>query len=378
MDLTFTVPCLFGLEGLAANELRRLDLDNVQAENGRVYFTGGFDAMATANIGLRTGERVLLRLGRFPAHSFEELFQGVLACPLEQFIPKNGVFPVKGHCLGSQLHSVPDCQAIVKKAAARRLGEAYHLGWLPEDGATYQMQFSIMKDVCELFLDTSGVALYKRGYRADAGLAPLRETLAAAIVQLTHYRGREVFIDPFCGSGTLCIEAAWIARNRAPGLTRRFAAERWDCVGESPFRAAREAAKAKEFHGEYTILGSDIDPDAIALAKANAEKAGVAQLVRFEHADALARTYPDGGILCANPPYGERMLEQQQARQLMHAFGRRMARLPERRMYLISSDEGFETAFGRRADKKRKLYNGMLKCNLYMYGERGNHHDKRM
>lgn len=370
--LTFTVPCLFGLEGLAANELRRLGLEGVQAENGRVRFTGGWDAMATANVCLRTGERVLLLLGRFPADSFEALFQGVLACPLEQFIPRNGVFPVKGHCLDSQLHSVPDCQAIVKKAAARRLGQAYQLGWLPEDGATYQLQFSIMKDVCELYLDTSGVPLYKRGYRADAGAAPLRETLAAAIVQLSHYRGRELFLDPFCGSGTLCIEAAWIARNRAPGLTRRFAAERWDCVGEAPFRAAREAAKAREFHGNYTILGSDIDPEAVALARANAQKAGVEHLVRFERADALRRDYPAQGILCANPPYGERMLEQQQARALMRQFGRRMAGLKDGwRMYLISSDEQFESAFGRRADKKRKLYNGMLKCNLHMYGERG-------
>ena len=374
MEMTFTVPCLFGLEGLAAAELRKLGLENVQAENGRVYFTGGWDACATANIGLRTGERILLRLGRFPARSFEELFQGVLACPLEKFIPQDGAFPVKGHCLNSQLHSVPDCQAIVKKAAARRLGEAYHLGWLPEDGASYQMQFSIMKDECELYLDTSGVALYKRGYRAEAGLAPLRETLAAAIIQLTHYRGREILIDPFCGSGTLCIEAAWIARNRAPGLTRRFAAERWDCAGEQPFREAREAAKAREFHGDYTIIGSDIDPDAVALAKANAQKAGVEHLVRFERADALTRDYPEQAILCANPPYGERMLEQAQARQLMKNFGRRVGNMTGLQKYLISSDEDFETAFGYRAMKKRKLYNGMLKCNLHMYyEERGKH-----
>ena len=374
--MRFAVPCLFGLEGLAANELRRLGLEEVLAENGRVLFSGGWDAMAAANVNLRTGERVLLRLGRFPADSFEALFQGVLACPLEQFIPRGGAFPVKGHCLDSQLHSVPDCQAIVKKAAARRLGEAYHLGWLPEDGATYQLQFSIMKDVCELYLDCSGVPLYKRGYRADAGAAPLRETLAAAMVQLTHYRGRELFLDPFCGSGTLCIEAAWIARNRAPGLTRRFAAERWDCAGEHWFREAREAARAREFHGDYTIIGSDNDPSALALARANAQKAGVEHLVRFERADALTRDYPTAGILCANPPYGERMLEQEQARQLIRGLGRRAAELPGWRMYLISSDEEFERCFGRRADKRRKLYNGMLKCNLYMYGERGIHHGK--
>ena len=301
--MTFTVPCLFGLEGLAANELRRLGLEGVQTENGKVYFSGDWSACAAANIGLRTGERILLRLGRFEADSFEALFQGVMACPLEQFIPRNGAFPVKGHCLDSQLHSVPDCQAIVKKAAARRLGQAYGIGWLPEDGPTYQLQFSIMKNVCELFLDSSGIALYKRGYRAQAGTAPLRETLAAAMVQLTHYRGRELFLDPFCGSGTLCIEAAWIARNRAPGLTRRFAAERWDCCGEGYFKEARAAAKAREFHGQYRIIGSDIDPQAIALAQSNAQKAGVEHIVSFERADARTRPYPDqGGILCTNHP----------------------------------------------------------------------------
>ena len=214
--MTFCVPCLFGLEGLVGDELRRLDLQNVRVEDRRVFFEGDFAAMAKANLCCRMGERVMILLAEFDAHSFEDLFQGVKAVPLERFIPKDGAFPVKGYSLNSQLHSVPDCQAIVKKAAVTRLGEKYGLGWLPETGETYQLRFSIMKDHVELFLDTSGVSLHKRGYRREANLAPLHETMAAAMVNLARYRGRDFFWDPFCGSGTICIEAAMIALNRAP------------------------------------------------------------------------------------------------------------------------------------------------------------------
>ena len=366
------VPCLFGLEGPLGNELRHMGLRDVMPENGRVRCTGTDADIARMNIRCRFGERVLLELGSFPAPTFDALFEGVKALPWADYLPVDAAFPVKGYSLESALHSVPDCQKIIKKAVVESLKQRYHVNWFAETGALYQIQFSLVHDTATLYLDTTGAPLHKRGYRPAHVAAPLRETLAAAIVQLSHYRGRELFLDPFCGSGTLCIEAAWIARNRAPGLTRRFAAERWDCAGEAFFRAVREAAKAREFHGDYTILGSDIDPEAVALARANAQKAGVEHLVRFERADALRRDYPAQGILCANPPYGERMLEQQQARELMRQFGRRMAGLKDGwRMYLISSDEQFESAFGRRADKKRKLYNGMLKCNLHMYGERG-------
>ena len=217
----FSVPCLFGLEGIAGDELRRLDIPNVRVENGRVLFSGEARDMAKANICLRTGERVLIVLADFPAKTFEELFQGVYHANLEDFIPKDGSFPVKGHCLNSQLMSVPDCQAIVKKAASRRLGEKYGVSWLPETGAKYQLQFSIMNDRVQLYLDTSGQGLHKRGYRAVGNDAPLRETLAAAMVQLTRYRGWEFLWDPFCGSGTIPIEAALIARNAAAGLRRK-------------------------------------------------------------------------------------------------------------------------------------------------------------
>ena len=365
---TFSVPCLFGLEGLVGDELRRLDLPNVQTENGRVLFSGGADALAAANLRLRMGERVLLRVGRFPARSFEELFQGVRALPLEEFLPKDAKFPVKGHCLNSQLHSVPDCQAIIKKAAVERLGKHYGLSWLPETGALYQIQFSIMKDVCEVFLDTTGAGLHKRGYRAVGNDAPLRETLAAALVTLARYRGRDFFWDPFCGSGTIVIEAALIALNRAPGLSRSFSAQGWGFVPDTAWEQARQAARDAEFRGEYRILGSDNDPDSLNIAISNAKKAGVGKLIRFEEADATKRSLPaETGVIVCNPPYGERMLEQRSAQRLYQALGRHLRCADGWGKFIISSEPEFEHYFGRRADKKRKLYNGMIQCNLFQY-----------
>ncbi len=367
-EMTFCVPCLFGLEGLVGDELRRMELADVQVENGRVLFSGGFEAMVRSNLRLRMGERVLLRLGRFHAESFEALFQGVRALALERFIPRDGAFPVKGHCLNSQLHSVPDCQAIIKKAAAQRLGEHYGLGWLPESGETYQLQFSIMKDEAELFLDTSGAGLHKRGYRAVGNDAPLRETLAAAMVTLAHYRGRDTFLDPFCGSGTIVIEAALIAKNRAPGLQRGFSAEKWACVPPDLWQQERSAALEREFHGDYRILGSDIDPKSLHIAASNAKKAGVDGLIHFSEADATKLALPEGGgVLVCNPPYGERMLEQRSAQRLYQQLGHHLQGTPDWGKYIISSEPEFERYYGQKADKKRKLYNGMIKCDLYQY-----------
>ena len=374
MDLMdFSVPCLFGLEGLVGEELRRLKLADVRAENGSVRFRGGWEAMAAANLRMRMGERVLLRLGAFPAHSFEELFQGVKALPLEDFIPKTGRFPVKGHCLDSQLHSVPDCQAIVKKAAVERLGVRYGLNWLPETGELYQLQFAIRKDEAEIFLDTSGAGLHKRGYRAVGNDAPLRETLAAAMVELARYRGRDYFWDPFCGSGTIVIEAALIARNRAPGLLRSFSAQSWGCVPAQVWDRVRTEAKDEEFRGEYRILGSDNDPKSLSIAASNAKKAGVGNLIRFEEADATKRDLPaESGVIVCNPPYGERMMEQRSAQRLYQAFGKHIRYADGWKKYIITSEPEFEHYFGARADKKRKLYNGMIQCCLYQYykGER--------
>ena len=372
-NMEFSVPCLFGLEGLAGDELRRMDLENVRVENGRVLFSGDERAMAKANIGLRTGERVLIVLADFPARTFEELFQGVYRANLEDFIPKDGAFPVKGHCLNSQLMSVPDCQAIVKKAACKRLGEKYGVSWLPETGAKYQLQFSLMNDRVQLYLDTSGPGLHKRGYRANGNDAPLRETLAAAMVTLTRYRGREFLWDPFCGSGTIPIEAALIARNQAPGMYRRFSAEAFSWVDPKIWGEVRSEFREKEFKGNYRILGSDNDPKCVSLAMANARKAGVDKLITFQDGDATKMSLPtDSGILICNPPYGQRMLEQQSAQRLYAALGRHLKYADGWKKYIITSEPEFEHYFGKRADKKRKLYNGMIKCDYYMYlGETG-------
>ena len=371
-NMEFSVPCLFGLEGLAGDELKRMKLENVRVENGRVLFTGDETALAKANIGLRTGERVLIQLADFPAKTFEELFQGVYWANLEDFIPKDGAFPVKGHCLNSQLMSVPDCQAIIKKAASKKLGEKYGVSWLPETGAKYQLQFSLMNDRAQLYLDTSGPGLHKRGYRANGNDAPLRETLAAAMVTLTHYRGREFLWDGFCGSGTIPIEAALIARNQAPGMYRRFSAEAFSWMDPKIWGQVRAEFRDLEFKGNYRILGSDNDPKCVSLAMANARKAGVDKLIEFRDGDATKMSLPcDEGIFICNPPYGQRMLEQRSAQQLYAALGRHLKYADGWKKYIITSEPEFEHYFGNRADKKRKLYNGMIKCEYFMYlGER--------
>ena len=366
----FAVPCLFGLEGIAGDELKRLNMENVRVENGRVLFSGDESALARANIALRTGERVLMVLADFEAKSFEQLFQGVYRAELENVIPRDGAFPVKGHCLNSQLMSVPDCQAIVKKAASKRLGEKYGVSWMPETGVKYQLQFSLMNDRCVLYLDTTGQGLHKRGYRAIGNDAPLRETLAAAMVMLTRYRGRDFVWDPFCGSGTIPIEAALIAKNRAPGLRRRFAAEAFDWISIDIWQNARGEAMDQEFKGNYRILGSDNDPKCVSLAMANARKAGVADCIEFKDGDATKMSLPtDSGILICNPPYGQRMMEQQSAQRLYAALGRHLKFADGWKKYIITSEPEFEHYFGRRADKKRKLYNGMIKCDYYMFTE---------
>ena len=370
MSVTFCIPCLFGLEGPVGDELRRMGMEDVRPENGRVRFTGDAASMAKANVNLRCGERVLIELGSFPVGTFDELFEGVRALPWERFIPRDGAFPVKGHSLGSTLHSVPDCQRIIKKAVAARLGAKYGAEWLPEDGAVYQIQFAIMKDIATLYLDTSGTGLHKRGYRPAAVAAPLRETLAAAMVGLARYRGKGDFCDPFCGSGTIAIEAALAAKNRAPGIGRSFSAEKWKAVPERVWREARSEALAKEFSGEYHIFASDIDPKAVELAQKNAQRAGVEKLIDFSVADAreFARE-TERGVIVTNPPYGERLMEKQAAEVLYREFGAALRGKENWKLFLLSSHTEFERTFGRQADKKRKLYNGMIKCDLYTYNE---------
>ena len=368
MELQLIAPCLFGLEGIAGDELRRLGMENVKVEDRRVLFTGDENALAKANICLRTGERIMVVLAQFQAKTFEELFQGVYRTNLEDFIGKEDQFPVKGHCLNSQLMSVSDCQAIIKKAASRRLGEKYGISWLPETGIKYQLHFTILNDQVTLSLDTSGQGLHKRGYRAVGNDAPLHETLAAGMIQLTRYRGREFFWDPFCGSGTIPIEAALIAKNRAPGLSRSFAAQEFPWVSKEAWQNARDEARDKEFKGPYRIMGSDSDPACVSLSFANARKAGVSDCVTFKDGDATKMSLPaEEGILVCNPPYGERMMEQQSAQRLYSALGRHLKYANNWKKFVITSEPEFEHYFGKRADKKRKFYNGKIKCDYYMF-----------
>ena len=364
------VPCLFGLEGPLGNELRHMGLRDVMPENGRVRCTGTDADIARMNIRCRFGERVLLELGSFPAPTFDALFEGVKALPWAQYLPADAAFPVKGYSLDSALHSVPDCQKIIKKAVVESLKQRYHVNWFAETGALYQIQFSLVHDTATLYLDTTGAPLHKRGYRPAHVAAPLRETLAAAMVDIAGYRGRGDFCDPFCGSGTICIEAALIALNRAPGLDRSFDAQRWGFVPSGDWLAAAGEAMDKEFHGKYDIWGGDVDPRAVAIARDNARKAGVEDVVRFEVADMRNFRREDTyGQLVTNPPYGERLLERQEAEALYRDFGHMWERLPDTwRTLVLSSHTEFERTFGHQAKKKRKLYNGMIKCDLFMYG----------
>lgn len=368
----FEIPCLMGLEKLVADEIRRLGLSEVQAENGRVTCRGSLADLPRLNLNLRCGARVLVVLNTFSAVTFEALFQGTLAVDWQDWIPRDGAFPVKGYSINSQLHSVPACQSIVKKAVSAKLGQVYGTEWLPETGVRYQIQFSILKDQVHLCLDTSGEGLYKRGYRAVNNGAPLRETLAAAMVLLSRYRGLDPFCDPFCGSGTIPIEAALIAKNRAPGLNRAFSAEEWPVVPRSAWMDAVTEAMDQEYDRVYDIWGGDIDPACVALAQANAEKAGVEDTVRFEQYDArrFYSTEPYGRVV-TNPPYGERLMDKASVSDLYRAFGHAVSLLPEGwRVFILSSHTEFETVFGQKAKKKRKLYNGMIKCDLFQYGKR--------
>jgi len=367
--MTFVVPCLLGLEGLIAEELRAMDAEAVRAENGRVFFEGGFALLARANIRCRFAERVQVVIGQFEAKTFEELFQGTKNLPWEDWIAARDAFPVKGYSLNSALFSVSDCQAIIKKAVVERLKQKYRLEWFEETGAVHQIQFSIMKDRVLLVLDTSGAGLHKRGYRLQAGGAPLKETLAAALCQISRLRPWHTLYDPLCGSGTILIEGALMARNAAPGVNRPFAAERWAQIPRETWREERELARGLASPApEFRAFGSDTDADALGIARENAARAGVADCVEFRQADVQGFAHPtEHGTLVTNPPYGERLGDMQQAEALIAAMGRVF---PPRKGWsytVISPAEDFEQQFGRKADARRKLYNGMMKCQAYMY-----------
>ncbi len=368
-NLTFSAPCLFGTEGVVANELRFMDISDVKAETGRVLFSGDYSTMARANLRLRSAERVHILVGEFYAVTFEELFDKVNKLPWEDFIGKDEAFPVKGGCLDSRLMSVSDCQKIVKKAIAKRLGDKYSTAWLSEEGAVHQIQFLIRKDKVSVQIDTSGVALHKRGYRKESNDAPISETLAATMVDLSRVRKDHFVVDPMCGSGTILIESALKALNIAPGKNRSFSFENWSVFDKKLLMQERELSISLERpDADFFAFGSDIDASALALARKNAELAGVADRIEFTVKD-LKDFVPERerGTLITNPPYGERLLNIKEAEVLYKTMGEVFLRKKGWSYAVITPDDDFEKCFGRRADKRRKLYNGMLQCQLYMY-----------
>ena len=369
MTIDFVIPCLLGMESLISNELRQLEADNIRAENGRVLFSGDESVLARVNICSRYAERVQILVGSFEAKSFEELFQGTKSLEWEKWIGRDDAFPVKGYSINSTLFSTRDCQAIIKKAVVERLSSKYHLEWFDETGPVHQIQFSINKDVVSLLIDTSGAGLHKRGYRIEANGAPIKETLAAALCSLSFLKPYHKFYDPMCGSGTILVEGALMARNIAPGINRNFSAERFDVIPREVWNTERERARSleRECH-DFEAFGSDIDPSVLEIAKANADRAGVGNLIKFRQADVKDfRGETDRGTLICNPPYGERMLDISECEMLYREMGRAFEKKHGWSYTIISPDEEFETAFGRKADKRRKLYNGMIKCQVYMY-----------
>ena len=362
-------PCLFGLESVLSGELKRLNFEDIAVTDGRVEFTSDAEGIARANLNLRTAERVLIVLSSFRAVTFQQLIDGAEKIPFEDYIGKKNAFPVKGWSLNSKLHSVPDCQSIIKKAAVKRLSRKYGVAWLEESGPTVQIQFSINKDMVTIMLDTSGVALHKRGYRKVANLAPIRETLAAGILDIARIYPDTQLYDPFCGSGTFLIEAAYKAKNIAPGIYRRFAAEKWDCISSKIWKDGREEAINKVRKDvEFVAFGRDISQESLEIAEANARRAGIAGLIRLEKRDVEDFVLPsEKSLVVTNPPYGERLMAGEDLQQLYNTMGKVFQPSQQTAYYIISSAEDFEQSFGRKANKKRKLYNGMLKCNLYQY-----------
>lgn len=369
MKLQMIATCLFGLEKLLGEELDALGAHRTDTMDGRVSFEGDEHILAAANIRLRCAERVYISLGSFEATSFEQLFEGCRALPWEEWIGREDVFPVKGHSIRSALFSVPDCQSILKKAVVERLRSVYGAGWLPETGIKYQIEFFLFKDRVTLMIDSSGVPLHKRGYRPAAGEAPLRETLAAAIAMISRPREDVLFWDPFCGSGTIAIEAAMIATRQAPGIDRHFAAERFGQIEASVWHDERVRARSEILvDSGFEAYASDIDPEVLAVAKENAERAGVDDRIRFFVKNALdIRKENRRGTIVCNPPYGERLMTPEQVRALYRDMGKTFSALEPWQIYILTSSEEFERLYGRRADKVRKLYNGMIPCRLYQY-----------
>ncbi|MDD6799096.1 MAG: class I SAM-dependent RNA methyltransferase [Firmicutes bacterium] len=366
--IVLTAVCMFGLEGLLGEEIDGMGFRRIENLDGRIMFEASINDIPRVNIGSRFAERILIQLGRFSAHTFDELFEGTKALPWEEWISPDGAFPVKGHSIKSSLFSIPDCQKIVKKAIAVRLGEKYGRVSLPETGTLYQVVFFIFKDIAYLMIDTSGEGLYKRGYRPVSTDAPLRETLAAAMVKLSRPRENVLLWDPMCGSGTIAAEAALMMTDTAPGLNRKFASEKYSVISERAWKDAREEARSAVHSSDFEAFASDIDPKAVEIAGETIKRAGMESVVRVFEQDALKITSQGrrGTIVC-NPPYGERLMNVKEAEELYRKMGRHFSTLERWKIYILSSHEQFEKFYGKHADKVRKLYNGMIKCGFYQY-----------
>ena len=365
------VPCHFGLESVMKREIYDLGYEVIKVEDGRVTFEGDAEAICRANIFLRGTERVLLQVGRFRATTFDELFEGIKALPWEEFIPENGRFWVKkASSIKSKLFSPSDIQSIVKKAMVERLKQSYDIEWFPEDGAPYPVRVFLNKDEVMVTLDTSGESLHKRGYRLATSNAPITETLAAHLIMLTPWHKDRILVDPFCGSGTFPIEAAMMAANIAPGMNREFTAEQWTnfIPRQLWYDAVEEAQDMVNLDVEVDIQGYDIDPEVVKAARENAQRAGVDKLIHFQQRPVAELSHPKkyGFIIC-NPPYGERLEEKADLPELYSQIGEAYKALDSWSMYLITSYEDTERYIGRKADKNRKIYNGMLKTYFYQF-----------
>ncbi len=364
-------PCHFGLEAVLKREIIDLGYDIAEVEDGRVTFYGDEEALCRANIFLRTAERVLLKVGSFRAVTFEELFDKTKELPWEDYIPKDGKFWVaKAASVKSKLFSPSDIQSIMKKAMVKRMQERYHVEWFPEDGAAYPIRVFLMKDIVTVGIDSSGISLHKRGYREMSGAAPITETLAAALIMLTPWRADRILVDPFCGSGTFLIEAAMMAANIAPGMNRSFTAEDWAGVIPKKFwyDAIDEANDLVNTEIKTDIQGYDADGSVLKIARKNAEEAGVGQLIHFQERTVAELSHPKKyGFIITNPPYGERLEDKRTLPQLYRTLGERFCRLDAWSAYVITSYEDTEKCFGRKADKNRKIYNGMLKTYYYQF-----------
>lgn len=364
--------CAFGLEAVVKRELQDLGYENLETDNGWIYFDAELKDIAITNVNLRSAERVMLVLGQFEALSFEELFNRTYELPWEQWINVDGKFTVKGKSVKSKLFSVPDCQSIVKKAVVKKLAEEYDVEWFSESGAEFTILVSIHKDIATLSMDTTGSreGLFKRGYRENSASAPLKETMAAALIQLSYWNKDRILLDPMCGSGTIPIEAALIGRNIAPGLNRSFASEGWKKMKAEYFKNAKTDARKKiDLDSKIKIYGYDINRKAIAIAKQNAIEAGVDDCIEFEVKDinTFAKTPFDYGILITNPPYGERIGNEADIEEIHKTIGRVFGNNPSWSNYVITSEEDFEKHYGKKCDKKRKLFNGDIKVNFYQY-----------